>query len=497
MAVSKITLNFARIFPLLDIRTALRRNDMKRILAIFSVIMLAAGCLAAVQHHAPRVKYPGKKCYTYRITLKDKRGGAYAIDKPRQFLSAKAIERRKRQNLKIDSTDLPVSRSYIRNIMATTDEMTLVGTSKWNNTVLINCIDTSIVNSIKRLSFVNSCQLVWVSPDSITPGIKRKKLKDSFNAWDSLKHVKYGSAHEQIALLNGQKLHEKGFRGEGMSIAVLDGGFANVDRLNAFSNVKIGGHEDFVFPRSRSIFNETDHGTKVLSAMGVNAPTVYIGTAPEATFWLLRCEDQQSEQPVEEDYWAMAAEYADSVGVDLISSSLGYNEYDNHLGDHKYSEMDGMTTLISRTASMLAGKGIILVNSAGNYGMGTWKKITFPADAHDIITVGAVTPTLVNAPFSGIGPTQDGRIKPDLMATGSPAALISARGTVMEDMGTSFSTPIICGLIACLWQAMPQKTALEMIDIVRRCGNNYNTPDNIYGYGIPDFMNCLEMRGEK
>lgn len=468
---------------------------MKRTTVILSLMLLAACCMAAVQHHPPRVKYPGKKCYTFRVTLKDKRGCGFSTEKPRQFLSAKAIERRRRQHLAIDSTDLPVSRSYVRAIMGATDEMTLVGTSKWNNTVLVNCLDTTIANTIRRLLFVADCRLVWVSPDSISPNLKRKKLKDEFNPWDSLKNEKYGSAHEQIALMNGDKLHQLGLRGKGMTIAVLDGGFANVDRLKAFANVKVEGHADFVFPRSRSIFNETDHGTKVLSAMGVNAPTVYIGTAPEASFWLLRCEDQQSEQPVEEDYWAMAAEFADSVGVDLISSSLGYNEYDNHLGDHNYHEMDGMTTLISRTASMLADKGIVLVNSAGNYGMGTWKKITFPADAHNIITVGAVTSTLVNAPFSGVGPTQDGRVKPDLMAIGSPASLISARGTVIEDMGTSFSTPLVCGLIACLWQAMPDKTAKEMIDIVRQCGNNSSHPDNIYGYGIPDFMKGV--RGER
>ena len=140
---------------------------------------------------------------------------------------------------------------------------------------------------------------------------------------------------------------------------------------------------------------------------------------------------------------------------------------------------------------MLAGKGIILVNSAGNYGMGQWKKITFPADAKDIITVGALTPELVNAPFSGVGPTQDGRVKPDLMAIGSPSSLISRRGTVIEDMGTSFSTPLVCGLIACLWQAMPEKTALEMIEIVRLSGNNITHPDNIYGYGTPDFIKAL------
>ena len=392
----------------------------------------------------------------------------------------------------IDSTDLPVSRNYIRTILQKTDEIAFVGTSKWNNTVLVNCLDTGFVKEVRRLPFVVDCQRVWTSPDSIAPKLKRKRIADKFNEWDTLKNVPLGSAHIQLSLMNGDKLHERGFRGKGMTIAILDGGFANVDRLNAFKNIKVEGAADFVFPRSRDIYNETDHGTKVLSALGVNAPTVYVGSAPEASFWLLRCEDQQTEQPVEEDYWAMAAEFADSVGVDMISSSLGYNEYDNHYGDHKYWEMDGRTTLISRTASMLAKKGIVLVNSAGNYGMGPWKKITFPADAEDIITVGALTSTLTNAPFSGIGPTQDGRIKPDLMAIGSPATLISARGTVMEDMGTSFSTPLVCGLMACLWQAMPEKTALELIDIVRRCGNNYSHPDNIYGYGVPDFVKALE-----
>lgn len=467
---------------------------MKRIVTIYCLVLVAALAMAATQGNSPRVKYPGKKSHTFRITLADKKGCGYSIEKPRQFLSAKAIERRKRQGIGIDSTDLPVTRNYVRTILAKTDEIVLVGASKWNNTVVVNMTDTGAVKDIRRLSFVKDCQRVWTSPDSITPTLKRKKIMDKFNQWDTLKTVTHGSAHIQLSLMKGDKMHERGFRGQGMTIAILDGGFANVDRLNAFKNVKVEGSADFVFPRSRDIFNETDHGTKVLSALGANAPTVYIGSAPEASYWLLRCEDQQTEQPVEEDYWAMAAEFADSVGVDMISSSLGYNEYDNHIGDHKYWEMDGRTTLISRTASMLARKGIVLVNSAGNYGMGPWKKITFPADAEDIITVGALTAELTNAPFSGVGPTQDGRIKPDLMAIGSPTTLISARGTIIEDMGTSFSTPLVCGLIACLWQAMPEKTALEIIDIVRRCGDNYAHPDNVYGYGVPDFGKALGVR---
>ena len=221
--------------------------------------------------------------------------------------------------------------------------------------------------------------------------------------------------------------------------------------------------------------------------MAANSPKVLVGTAPEARYWLLRCEDQTTEQPVEEDYWAMAAEFADSAGVDVINSSLGYNDYDEPHRKLLLNDLDGQSTLISRTASMLAGKGIILVNSAGNTGMGPWKKICVPADAREILTVGALNIHGTNAPFSSVGPSQDGRVKPDVMAIGSPAVLISGRGSVVRDMGTSFSTPIVCGLVACLWQAFPNKRATDIIDLVRKASDNYLTPNNIYGYGKPDF----------
>jgi subtilisin family serine protease len=119
--------------------------------------------------------------------------------------------------------------------------------------------------------------------------------------------------------------------------------------------------------------------------------------------------------------------------------------------------------------------------------MGTLEKDNFPADARDMITVGSISPNGVNAAFCAVGPTADGRVKPDVMAYGSPATVITGRGTIINDMGTSFSAPLVTGLIACLWEALPHKTALEMIDLVRQSGNQYTTPDNIYGYGVPDF----------
>lgn len=444
-----------------------------------------------------RKKYPGGKCYIWRYTLKDKQGSPHSLEHPGRWLSHKAVERRKRQGIALDSTDLPVSAKYLRQIENSLSqrqqgerrskaEWVIVGTSRWNNTVLVRSNDTTLLRHLATLDCITQSQCVWTSPDSIDRYVKHT-YHETFNPWDSIKGVTYGNGKDQLEMLQGQRLHNIGLRGKGMTIAVLDGGFQNVNVIPAFMRGNIIGTKDFVYPNSPFFYQETDHGTKVLSAMAANVPNVLIGTAPEARYWLLRCEDQQTEQPVEEDYWAMAAEFADSAGVDIINSSLGYNDYDSIPDYYHQRDLDGQTALISRTASMLAKKGIILVNSAGNSGMGPWKKISFPADAYDILTVGAVNMEKKNAPFSGVGPTQDGRVKPDVMALGSPASLISGRGSIIRDMGTSFSTPLVAGLVACLWQALPEKTALEIIELVRQTGSNAKDPDNIFGYGIPNF----------
>ena len=452
----------------------------------------------------PKIKYPGNKNYIWRYTLKDKQGSTYSLDHPGRWLSHKSIERRKRQGLALDTTDLPVSPRYLREMEHEArsqgkKDWNLIGTSRWNNTVLVRSSDTTLLKSLAGLAFVAEARQVWQSPDSIERNTVKIKVHETWNPWDSIKGELYGNGKEQIEMLQGHRLHSIGMKGKGITIAVLDGGFQNSNEIPAIQHANIVGVCDFVpahpghpdhpgNPTSPgNAFRATDHGTKVLSTMASNEPQVLVGTAPEARYWLLRCEDTETEQPVEEDYWAIAAEYADSIGADIISSSLGYNEYDKHIGDYRQRDLDGHKALISRTASLLARKGIILVNSAGNSGMGPWKKITVPADAEDILTVGAVNRDKQNAPFSGVGPTQDGRVKPDVMALGSPACLISGRGTIIRDMGTSFSTPIVAGLVACLWQALPEKTAIDIINLVRQTASQHQEPDNIYGYGIPNF----------
>ena len=469
-----------------------------RLRLLYILLAVLLGLTSANAASGPKMRYPGGKYYIYRFTLTDKQGSPYSIDHPSRWLSHRSIERRKRQGLSIDSTDLPVSPRHLRSIermatgMAKADrkvpaEWTIIGTSRWNNTVLIRSNDTTLLSQLSQLDFVKKAERVWVSPDSIDRGLPKIKVHESWNPWDSIRGEVYGNGKEQIEMLGGHRLHNIGMRGKGMTIAVLDGGFQSCDQIPALQRATILGTKDFVYPNSQNFYRETDHGTKVLSTMAANEPTVLVGTAPEARYWLLRCEDQQSEQPVEEDYWVMAAEFADSAGVDIINSSLGYNEYDKHLGDYRQRDLNGHCAFISRSASMLAQKGIVLVNSAGNSGMGPWKKITFPGDAQDILTVGALNTDRKNAPFSGVGPTQDGRVKPDVMALGSPASLISGRGTIVRDMGTSFSTPIVCGLVACLWQALPKKSALDIINLVRQTSSSHEEPDNIYGYGIPNF----------
>ena len=478
-------------------------SDMRRLMLLLT-IMLATALLQPAQagNLAARVKYKGSPSYIYRIYLTDKQGSPFTLSRPSRYLSRRSMERRRRQNLPIDSTDLPVNPHYIEQLRKHGAQ--IIGQSRWQNTLLVSTDDSSSVLTLNKLPFVRSSRLVWQAPDSISPITHRQKYHDQLEEYFFTPGQIYGKGYEQISVLQGHRLHDIGMTGEGMMIAIIDGGFENVDRIPAFLQINICGNRDFVYPASPTIFAETDHGTKVLSALAASVPNYLIGTAPKASYWLLRSEDQQTEQEVEEDYWTMAAEFADSVGCDLISSSLGYYEYDHHYMSYKQWQLDGQTAFVSRSASMLASKGIILTNSAGNSGMGPWKKIGVPADADHILTVGALTadePRHI-APFSSIGPSQDGRVKPDVVAIGAPAFLINGRGALMQDMGTSFSTPLICGLTACLWQALPQLKAEEIIQLIRQSGNNYEHPDNIYGYGLPNFwraymIGALQIKNKK
>ena len=439
---------------------------------------------------ADMVSFPGGKCQMYRLYLKDKDlvHTPFSVNRPSEFLSQRSIDRRKRQGIPVDLTDLPVAPAYEQQV--TEAGIEIVGKSKWNNTLLIRIHKDKELRKLEGLEFITKMKKVFEAPDSVSQRM-RSNVRKGLNEWSTGNGV-YGAADAQLKSLNGKKLHESGYSGKGMMIAVFDGGFMNVDKIPALHNIKLAGMKDFVVPESKNVFGEMEHGTMVLSTMAANAPDFYVGVAPEAQYLLIRCEDERTESLAEEDYWASAAEYADSCGVDVINSSLGYHGFDDSKMDHHYYEQDGKTALISRTASMCADKGIVCVNSAGNDGMGSWKKINFPADATDILTVGSINEHGVNAAFSAVGPTADGRIKPDVMAFGSPTCVITGRGSIINDNGTSFSSPLVAGMVACLWQALPGKTAKQIIKLVKLAGDNQQHPDNVFGYGVPDFWKAYQ-----
>ena len=439
---------------------------------------------------ADMVSFPGGKCQMYRLYLKDKDldHTPFSVKRPSEFLSQRSIDRRKRQGIPVDLTDLPVAPAYEKQVAEAGIE--IVGKSKWNNTLLIRIHKDKELRKLEGLEFITKRKKVFQAPDSVSQRM-RSNVRNGLNEWSQGDEF-YGAADAQLKSLNGKKLHENGYRGKGMMIAVFDGGFMNADKIPALHKIKLAGVKDFVVPESKSVFGEMEHGTMVLSTMAANAPDFYVGVAPEAQYLLIRCEDERTESLAEEDYWASAAEYADSCGVDVINSSLGYHGFDDSSMDHHYYEQDGNTTLISRTASMCADKGIVCVNSAGNDGMGSWKKINFPADAKDILTVGSINEHGMNAAFSAVGPTADGRIKPDVMAFGSPTCVITGRGSIINDNGTSFSSPLVAGMVACLWQALPGKTAKQIIKLVKLAGDNQQHPDNVFGYGVPDFWKAYQ-----
>lgn len=455
------------------------------------LVALLLGCLAAsARQQSQRTAFPGGKYQIYRVALTDKRGCKASLKHPEQFLSQRALSRRSRQHLAVDSTDLPLSRTYLKKLAQ--QGFSVVGGSRWNNTVLVRDTAATAAQRLAALPFVTGVTKVFAGADSvnITPAdTVRPDTASAHYHGASL----YGQGYRQVSLSGGEHLHQAGFRGDGMLIAIVDGGFMNADRISYLKGVNIVGARDCVYPYTADVFRELDHGTMVLSTMAACSDSLFVGTAPHASYLLLRSEYGPMECLMEEDFWAQAVEYADSVGADIVNSSLGYTAFDDKASSHLYREQDGRTALISRTASMMAAKGMVLTTSAGNEGARTWKRIGFPADARDVLTVGATSRDSLTATFSSVGPSIDGRVKPDISNMGVATTVINGEGIVTRASGTSFSTPITCGLVACLWQAFPHKTALEIMDLVRRSANRADCPDNIYGYGIPDFQKAYQL----
>jgi serine protease AprX len=429
---------------------------------------------------------PGK----YFIPFTDKNASPFSIYRPQDYLSPRALERRQKQNILIDSLDLPVSPEYLKALENAGARV--LHASKWFNGATIQTDSPAVLDAIYKLPFVRAN--IQKPTYSFTQGDYAYKANMEMEFCTPEK-AQYGDAYLQLQMLQGDALHCEGLMGEGMHIAVLDAGFYKVDSLKAFEKLRnegrILGTRDFV-DGDAFVYEINAHGTYVLSAMAGFLPGSIIGTAPNASYYLFRTEDIFSEYRIEEDNWVAAAELADSLGVDIINSSLGYTIFDDASQNYTYNDLDGNTARVTIGANIAATRGILVVNSAGNYGLGPWHYIGTPADGPGVFSVGAVNREGKFAEFSSRGPTADGRIKPNVVAVGAQSTVISLEeGETIRANGTSFSSPIMAGMAACLWQAFPYKKNKEIMAAIIQSGSNYNALNNNTGAGIPDFKKAF------
>lgn len=421
----------------------------------------------------------------YWIAFTDKNNTSYSLSNPEEYLSERSIQRRIKQNIPIDSLDLPVNQHYIDSILSYGFEF--IHASKWLNGITVTSDLDSIPEDVMKISFIDSIQLT--RPSVQNKSAIQKFIETESNGRADIDSSYYGPSVYQTGLLNGQFLHNQNFRGQGMQIAVIDGGFLNADIYPAFdslwANNQVLGIKDFADPDSD--FFQTDyHGMSVLSCIGGNVPGELIGTANKASFWLLRSEIGNVEYIVEEDNWVVAAEFADSVGVDVINSSLGYYEFDDPSTNHTYADMDGRTTRVTKAANCAAQKGMLVFSAAGNEQSNNWKYIIAPSDGDDVIGVGATNKFGFASFFTSYGPASDGDIKPNVSALGWKTYLQKSDGTYGYSNGTSFSSPVMAGMATCLWEANPHATAMEIKEALEKSSNLYESPDSLLGYGIPN-----------
>ena len=430
----------------------------------------------------------------YWVQFTDKNNSPYSIDNPEAFLSPRALQRRANQGIGIDEYDIPVNPQYLQAVADCGAE--LLNPSKWLNGVSVYVTNASVIEAINALEFVS---VVRSCPnDSKAQEIKERWMANEQVSSKSLHEMNgfYGSGATQVMQINANALHDSGFMGEGVVVAILDGGFIGTPNHPAFDNMReegrLLGTRDFVYG-SISVYSQSSHGTSCLSTMAAYVPNTFVGTAPKASYYLFHTEDVDSENIVEEYNWVSGAEYADSLGVDVCTTSLGYIDFDMSQWDHPLSHFDGHTAPMSIGAEIAVSRGMICLNSAGNEGGGNQCTLGIPADAEHILTIGAVDGSGNRADFSSVGPTYDGRIKPDVMAMGRGTFVADANGDYYNGNGTSFSTPVVAGAVTCLRQAYPYASVQEICDVVRQCSNRANNPNNLYGYGIPDFSQALEL----
>ncbi|CAM3492020.1 S8 family serine peptidase [Flavobacterium chungbukense] len=416
---------------------------------------------------------------------------------PLTELSQKALDRRTNQNIALDITDAPLETSYVDQIKSSAG-ITIMAQSKWLNALHIRGSQAN-VNALKILGFVQKVEFADKTLNTTGKKVSQTETNKTKNKLETAIDYAYGNSANQIQMLNGQVLHQQNYTGEGKIIAVLDSGFPGVNTAQSFENLrnnnKILGGYDYT-ERNANFYAGGSHGTMVLSTMGGYKENALIGTAPNASYYLFITEIEKDniENPLEESLWVEAAEKADALGVDIITSSLGYFGGRNESRyNHTYSDMNGITNFVSRGAEKAFSKGILVLASAGNEGTQVEKHIGSPADAVSVLAIGSVISTKVRSSFSSIGPSYDGRIKPDIMAQGTTAVVSDVNGNIGSASGTSFSCPIMAGMCASLWQAFPTKTNKEIRQMILASSDRFTTPDNNYGYGIPNFGSTLSV----
>lgn len=458
-------------------------KNIPYVLAAF--LMLLAG-LNPSKAQAPPAD---NELWFYRVWFNEKSSGTEDYF-PEDLLSPAAIARREKYNIPLlDESDIPVSRQHI--ITLSHLGLGLRCTSKWLNTALFAAASPKDIEALEEYYFIDSIQLVRHPSDPV---------KRSNNKYGITEPLAGPVPSDPRVPLNGTVLHQSGLTGKNVIIAVLDAGFANADEIESLLHLRQRGGiiatRDFVNGTSH-VYDYHTHGTSVLSILAGSLPGIISGTAPGADYLLLRTEDDESEFPVEEDYWVAAAEYADSAGADIITSSLGYFTFDDPAMNYSFSDMNGDMPFITRGADRAASKGILVVNSAGNERNKEWKRIIAPSDGDSVLCVGAIRFDLSISDFSSAGYSSDRQVKPDVVAPGVAVPIQPEPGLWYSGSGTSFSCPVISGMCASLMQAVPRASPAEVIDALHRSSDRYSQPDSLYGYGLPDFLNTLRLLEEK